>query len=306
MDKEAYPQSFVRAPKEPYDLEKWNNTAIKVRIASREYREYGLDQIVDHLTNNWDYQERESFKRWLDHKVKRGQNNMTMQKVAYDFGATQKDEKLQELKKKLRSRVSSAERLLNKMMDEGLLGSNTEKALYISRILQKLKEEINLLQRPEMIQARNQRASKIIRKAGLIEIAEHLDENVILVANFDKIPLIKTAQQDVGSVLEAIKEELDLFNYGIHLRKMMAISSQLEDMGYHSESEMVVEIIKKELDGLDSIHKKLVDVYTAIGQIPRQRTQGPTIPAKPQVNRREKPEGMGQPTQPRIESAPRV
>jgi hypothetical protein len=281
MKKEAYPQTFCRVPHEPYNIEKWKKAALKINVASREYKEHSLDNIIDHFTREWVYHEAEAFKRWMDynHRYKKGQD-MTMQKVAYDFGATQKEERLGDLKKKLRSRVSSAERLLNKMMDEGLLGGNTEKAIYIGRILQKLKEEINLLQRPQLIEARHKRATRTIRKAGLIEIAALLDENIQLIAGFDKVPFIKKAQfkEGIVPVLEAIKEELDIFNYGTHLRKLMSIASQLDEMGQHSESGMVIDIIKKELDGLDSIHKKLVDVYTAIGQIPRQRAPEPAQP----------------------------
>jgi len=282
---EAYPQMSFRTPDEPYNLERWKKAALKINVASREYKEYSLDNIIDHFTREWVYHETEAFKRWMDynHRYKKGQD-MTMQKVAYDFGATQKEERLNELKKKLRSRVSSAERLLNKMMDEGLLGANTEKAIYIGRILQKLKEEINLLQRPQLMEARHKRTTTIIRKAGFTEIAELLDENIQLITGFNGAPLIRKAQfkEGITPVLEAIKEELDIFNYGTHLRKLMSIASQLDEMGQHSESGMVIDIIKKELDGLDAIHKKLVDVYTAIGQIPRQRTPEP---AQPRIER---------------------
>ena len=63
MDKQAYPQSFKMSPKPPFDLKKWKETALKVRVAMREYTEYTPEQLVGHFTRNWDYQEQESFKK---------------------------------------------------------------------------------------------------------------------------------------------------------------------------------------------------------------------------------------------------
>lgn len=269
-ERKAYPQWYNMAPEPAYNLTKWRDMAHKIQIAARQYDEYSNRDLVQFFTDDWDYQEREHFRRWLKYNEqeqpyqhKRGQS-MATSKVAYDFQATQKEEQLSQLKKKLRGRINSAEKLLNKMLDEGLLAGTEEKAIYIGRILQKLKEEIGLLRRPELMQARSERAMRLIRKAGLDEVAYQLTADITP----DK--LIKVAEDDLSSVLSNIKVEIDAFNYGVHLNRLMEIKAQLEKMGRHSEAGDILDIIKKDLNDIDGIHKSLVEVYTSLGQIPRQ------------------------------------
>jgi hypothetical protein len=281
MDREAYPTGFRGAPKPPFDLKKWKETSIKVKMAARLYKDYTMDKLIDHFTQKWDFQEQNSFKDWwrLTQTNKRGQHNMSMEKTAYDYNAANQEGQLNELKKKLRSRINSAERLLNKMIDEGLLAGSNDKALYIGRILQKLKEEVNLLNRPQLMEARHNRANGIFRKAGLVEIADIMAGSVSIIASFGKTPLTKKAAEEevasgnLGSIMEMIKEELDAFNYGVHLDNMMKIRGHLIALGRNSEADTILDIIKKELDDIDGIHKKLVEVYTSLGQVPRQRKQ---------------------------------
>lgn len=283
MDKSAYPQIHNVSPKPPFNIEKWRETALKIKMAGRQYDEYSNRELVDIFTQDWDLQEKDSFHRWLDYnrtqqnQYKRGQR--TMEKMAYDFQSANKEEQLKELKKKLRGRVNSAEKLLNKILDEGLLAGGEEKALYISRILQKLKEEITMLRRPELIEARSNRAIRIIKNAGLDEVANRLQ------TNFDQLGMVRVAELDIASVQSEIKSELDIFNYGIHLSRLMGIKNQLEQLGRHSEAGTILEIIKKELSSLDGIHKKLVDVYTTLGQIPLERRQEERGPTKPTIEK---------------------
>jgi len=276
MEKEAYPAGFRGAPKPPFNLKKWKETSIKIKMAARQYKDYSTKDLIEHFTQRWDFQEQNSFKDWWKlTQTKRGQSNMSMEKTAYDYNAASQEGQLNELKKKLRSRVSSAERLLNKMIDEGLLAGSNDKALYIGRILQKLKEEVNLLSRPQLMEARHNRASGIFRKAGLVEIADIMVGSVSIIASFGKTPITKVASEepkgDIASIMEMIKEELDAFNYGVHLDNMMKIRSHLTALGRNSEADIVLDIIKKELDDIDGIHKKLVEVYTSLGQVPRKR-----------------------------------
>jgi hypothetical protein len=296
--REAYPQGYKSAPKQPFDLKKWKDTAVKAKIAAREYKEYTEEQLVNHLTQKWDLQERESFKDWLKYQTKRGRQDMSMQKTAYDYNSANQEEQLNELKKKLRSRVSSAERLLNRMLDEGLLAGNDDKALYIGRILQKLKEEINLLKRPQIMQARHQRAGNIFRKAGLVELADIMVGSISVIGSFGKKEMVKTAAEgaDLSGAMEMIKDELDIFNYGVHLDKMMKIRGELLADGRNSEADTILEIIKKELDDIDGIHKKLVEIYTSLGQVPRQRKQV-SKPVEPRMEPRVK-----MPREPRMEA----
>ena len=111
--------------------------------------------------------------------------------------------------------------------------------------------------------------------------------SVLLVTSFGNSKLVKTAAEDEASsltvVMESIKEELDIFNYGVHLDKLMQIRAQLTALGRHSEADMILGIIKKELDDVEGIHKKLVEVYTSLGQVPRMRKPQVTKPVEPQM-----------------------
>lgn len=283
MDKQAYPQLHNLTPREPFSMEKWREAELKIAHAGRMWPEYSARDLTEHFTSDWDEQERVAFKDWR----RWNKNNRSeyirmgsMNKVAYDFNASNKEEQLKDLKKKLRSRVNSAEKLLNKISDEGLLAGNEEKALYIGRILQKLKEEINLLSRPALIQGRLKRARRIAAESRLEEIADVIATGIVLVSEHCRGAFIKTAQEgNLNGVLDAIKQELDMVDYGYHLNKLMEIRGQLERAGRHSEAGMVVDVIKKELSELDGIHKKLLDVYTSIGRV---RTQ--SVTRKPQRN----------------------
>jgi len=306
MDKIAYPQAYMNAPKPAFDLKKWRDTSLKIKMASREYKQYSIQDLIDHFTRKWDFQERESFKNWWRFgQARQGQQNMNMKKTAYDYNAANKEEQLNELKKKLRSRISSAERLLNKMLDEGLLAGNNDKALYIGRILQKLKEEINLLHSPKLMEARHKRARGIFCKAGLVELADIMAGSASLIISGEK-PLVRTAAEevqgeDLPSVMGMIKEELDAFNYGVHLDKLIQIRGHLIALGRNSEADVVLDVIKKELDDIDGIHKKLVEVYTSLGQVPR-RKQRMTRPVEPQIQPERQPAAPQQPAA----SIPRV
>lgn len=296
MDKEAYPQGFRYPPKEPFNLKKWQDTALRMRIAAREYPEYTPNQILRHFTREWEFQEKEGFKNWWRHQqTKQGQQETQMKKIAYDYNSANKEQELNDLKKKLRSRINSAEKLLNRMLDEGLLGESEEKALYISRIIQKLKEEINTLRRPKLLEARHKRVSAIFRKAGIGELADIMSGSAKLAAASEQQPFVKTAADDgdLSVAMNLIKEELDTFNYGEHLEKFMRIRSELTTAGRHSEAQQIVDIIKKELNNIDGIHKKLIEVYSSLGSVPQRRApesrQEKRQPMEPEIQRPEVP-----------------
>jgi len=273
IDKLSYPQAFpFKKREQPYNLQKWKEMALKIRFALRRYRNISRDNIIESLISKWDKKEQEHFKRWLEYnrRYKKG-SAMVNVKKAYDlFG--QQEEKLREIKNKIRSRINSIERLLTNLADEGLI--DNQKLLYIGRVLQKLKEEVNLLQHPRMLEACNKKAQHLLKKAGFMEGATMLECSLSQY-------IVKTAQDTKAQVLklalQSIKQELDVFNYAYHLRKLMTIANQLDSIGRYAEASDVVEIIKKDLDGLDSIHKHLSEVYITLSKIPSK-----TFQAQPQ------------------------
>jgi hypothetical protein len=117
---------------------------------------------------------------------------------------------------------------------------------------------------------------------------------------------IKTAAEgaDLSGAMEMIKDELDIFNYGVHLDKMMKIRGELLADGRNSEADTILEIIKKELDDIDGIHKKLVEVYTSLGQVPRQRKQV-SKPVEPRMEPRVEMPRMEAPKGPEVPNLPR-
>jgi len=292
----AYPQNYgIRMPDATFDTKKWKEVAFKIAIAMRRFADHTEQEVVGHFTRDWDLQEQDHFKAWLKYQKKTAKKkDKPMRKVAYDFQSGQGDDKLSTLKKKLRSRVNSAERLLNQIMDEGLLGDDN-KGLYIGRILQKLKEEISTLRRPELINARHNWAGKMLRKAGFIEGAEIVENSTKIVAEMQEKEsihfVVKTAQADVSNVMGLLKAEIDAFNYGKHLEALYQIATALREMGRHSEADDVIVIIKKDLANVDGVHKKLVDVFTRMGQIPTSPSQQEEAksPSAPQI---ESPRGI--------------
>lgn len=285
MDKEAYPNNFIRSPLPTYDNNKWKQLAMKIATTARRFGgEYSNDEIIDRLTQKWDYAEKQDFKRWFKYQQKSAAKDNSMVKVAYDFASGQKEERLLELKKKLRSRINSAEKLLTKIMDEDLL-EDPQKGIYISRILQKLKEEVSVLRQPQLITARHNRVRKILAKSGFSEGADILEESVQLIRASAEQPLIKVAQDGgISAIMGSLKGEIDTFNYGRHLSTLYQVAESLKQAGRHSEADKIVEVIKKDLSDLDKIHKKLVEVYTSLGSIPTEQAQSQQL-AQPAIQR---------------------
>ena len=106
MNRKAWPQGHRAQPKEEFNLDKWRDTALKITMATRQYGdEFSSTDIVNHLLADWDYQERDHFKKWLKYNrqnskplYSKGQNNMTMQRAAYDYNTAHKDERLNDLR----------------------------------------------------------------------------------------------------------------------------------------------------------------------------------------------------------------
>lgn len=220
MRKEAYPQGFyfdkelgIKAER----LEKWEKLYRNIQLTLRSHPEYELEVVIDKYIKGWEGSERQDFRQWFkmkqgggDRLYKRFSGESQMKKYAViDLGA---DEALKEMKKKLRSRIDSAEKILQKMHDEGILGFGTEtvkKVEYLSNIMQKLKNEILTLRRPELVTARCNRAIAILRTGGVDESAEILEEAKIVFANHHYQGLVKVAASDIGPILPQLEQIRD-------------------------------------------------------------------------------------------------
>lgn len=189
----------------------------------------------------------------------------------------QKTTHLDELKKKLRSRIRSIERLTDQLVDQQLLGSGVEgkeKAVYISRILQKLREEVDLLDRPELIDGRHARAIKQLRRLGYTDAVTFLERSRSVIAQHSGIT--KTAQtapsRGLDTAIRAIRQEINDLSYTKHLHTLYEVLTFLDERGRGSEVDIVAKVIRDELPGLENITKKLTDVFTALGRLPLEKT----------------------------------
>ena len=301
MQKISYPQGLWTTPEEPFNLKKWNETLKKIILMTRKYRgHYSRDDIVKQLIKQWEKEEQEHFQQWLKYKEKYERGCfMNMKMASYDpYG--DKEQGLVDMKSKMRSRITSIERLFTTLLDEALI--EKEKALYIGRILQKLKEEINVLESPKLVAACQEKARTLLNKVGFVEASS------LLSVQYESRQLVRTAQTAVEAstiqpIITKIKEEIDQFNYAEHLRKLMAVALELDKIGRHSEANDVIEVIKKDLDSVDAVHKKLSEVYLTLGQIPLQKKQEVPV-AEPQEPREEPRRALVMPT-PAPEMRPR-
>jgi len=182
---------------------------------------------------------------------------------------------LDDLKKKLRSRVRSIERLTDQLIDQQLLGPGEEgkqKGVYISRILQKLKEEIDLLRRPDLIDARHARTIALLQRCGYADIAARLQGSRRIIAQHSG--LVKTAQagetrhNNVDQAIQAVRAEINTLSYTRHLHNLYEILTFLDQQGRGSEVDAIAKVIRDDLPSLEGITKKLTDVFTALGRLP--------------------------------------
>lgn len=260
FEKFAYPLSCYWHPiPEPANMKLWKETKTKIDAFKRAYTEYTFPQVLYHFTKDWDMFERFKFKKWYKYNSENSMNNIL--RVASDFVVQDRVQKLSKKKKQLQSRVDSAKKILREMISSGLL--EQDKGNKIFKILAMLEYEILQLS-IKTASARMTRATRQIEKLGCLKVVEALKKE-------EEKELVKTAEVDVQrttKLLKSIKEVLNNTDYSKNLDKMYHIKKELEDMGRTGDTESILKIIKDELDGLDKLNKKLVDVYVNLSRLP--------------------------------------
>lgn len=199
MKKKAYPQvvNFWVKENPRGHLDKWESIRKRILLAKRSYPEYSIQDIISKYAKEWPEKEKYDFIQWFDlkdhgddkkYKSFEVQSNKEYNMIRYaNTIDVTSDEKLKDLRQKLRNRVNSADKILQKIFDMGLLGGDekaTQKVEYLSNILQKLKNEILTLKRPELVVARHNRVTKLFRKAGEFEAADILQGSNRVIAEF--------------------------------------------------------------------------------------------------------------------------
>lgn len=277
-DRQAYPMGVPSViPYKKVDIKKWRNMRQQVDLAKRAYADYSTEEIVKAYTHKWNPDEAERFAKWYrfyetgqHNKYKKYAMRVPLKKIAYDFSGT-KDDQLIELKRKLRSRVNSIEKLFNQVVDNQLIGTGAEsdkKVTYLSRILHKLKEEINTLHSPNLLEAVQTKAAKVFSDNGMVQIANMLDEGIRTVQGYGFPRTTKQGQQrdESNRVLDMLKTALQQTNYRTHLKRMYDIMVVLEKLGRTSDADLAARVIREDLDSLEKMNKRLTEIYTALSK----------------------------------------
>ena len=305
MYKEAYPQNWQTGPLlRELPLKQWKNLRLQIAATRRAFPEHSIDELIDHFTADWTMKDKDAFIYWMriqddeEHNKKRisSGDNVVMEKTAYDFSGSRED-RIQVLKRSLRSRLNSTKKLLVQFRDQGLLGPNSEEQLRrLSRILYKLEEEIEALEAPTLMAARINRAVKIIKKAGQSEVAEHLAMATRLLKTA-QITTEEPATKDqagekriLNEIRQKLKMEMSALNYHEHLKNLAKIMSMLDSINRQADSEAVARVIQKDLEGLNSLSNHLAEIYTTISKLPLEEVvaQLPEVePGVPSVKPRE-------------------
>jgi len=226
MEKKAYPQvvDFWVQENPRGHLDKWEQIRKRVLLSKRSYPNYSIEDIISKYTKEWPEKEKYDFIQWFDLKnhgddkkyksfeIQSSNEGYNMTRFANTIDVTS-DEKLKELRQKLRNRINSADKILQRIYDLGLLGTDdkaTQKVEYLSNILQKLKNEILTLKRPELIVARHNRVTKLFKKAEFFEVADFLQGSKEIVAEFRGKREIKAQaiSPEVIMQIEKVKEIL--------------------------------------------------------------------------------------------------
>lgn len=283
MDKVSYPQhcNQMDFPFRQVNLKKWHDARLKINTIQRFHNRFDKDRVIESVIKGWDLVEKNMFKRWFDYLENGNEiyaGNMSMKKVAYDFTTRDKKSKFLELKNKLRSRIRSIEQLLNELADQGLLESDStsqSKFTFLSRILQRLREEVNTLSSPLMLEARHQRMLKLLKQANIVEGVNILEDSIQLANSCVDRSLVKYAQQtSVSSEREQLQKVIDIvgleikeLSYKIHLKRMYQALQILDNLGRSSDVDTVARVIKDDLPELDKTNKRLMEVFTHLSQI---------------------------------------
>lgn len=298
MLKESYPQGFYfdkeldAKAKRP---EKWEELYRNIQLTLRSHPEYELEAVIDKYIKGWNENDRQDFRQWFrmkqdggDRLYKRFSGEGQMKKYAViDLGA---DETLKEMKKKLRSRIDSAERILQKMHDEGILGSGAEtikKVEYLSNIMQKLKNEILALRRPELVTARCNRVITMLRTAGIEESAEILEEGKAIFAGRHQM-LIKTAASDISSILpqlEQIRDHLVKETGVLSFDRIKNLTKIIDFFDQHNltYTDPLKKAINTLLKPLESASNDLFEVISMLSKVIEKHRVATQMAPKPQV-----------------------
>ena len=278
----AYPHDTgMDFPFRQVDIKKWKDTRLKIKAAERVYIRYSQSQIVSAFIKERDDKEQQMFKRWFEQFDKPQLYNKyagttTMKKLSYEF-VKDKVEALEQLKGKLRSRVRSVEALINQLLDRNLLGNGAEaqqKVTYLSRILQKLREEINVLNSPLLLEARQRLALRIFQQADVDEGMSILEDAIRMTMAYQKPSLVKVAQQArqdtkhtrLQDALDLVGTEISRLNYKSHLARLYKALQILDDLGRSADVDLVARVIRDDLPDLEKLNKRLTDVFVNLSR----------------------------------------
>lgn len=270
-------------------LKQWKTLAKQIQLKCLHSKrltnhQSNFDSEIDNLTQNWDASTRERFRYWFRNTYASEINKM--QRLA-QYAPHGIKTQVEDFEVKRKSLIRRLRRFQNEMAElfnssqkavewtnNSKLKSGEEKLEYI---LSKINEICTLL---------STLRTKEVTAAVLCRTAAHFDSLSPEVGKrFDNAVggysgIIRTAKTlETKDVARILRQELEAFHYGTHLRRLFQAYDTLSQLGLTNIAESIEEIIQKELGSLTGISKKLTEVYGDLLKIPLDQLRPSTTEA---------------------------
>jgi hypothetical protein len=304
MIKQSY-QNYDNAPEffPEVPIKDWKSLAKQVEIKYLHSKkltgsQLSINEIIDGSTPDWSSKDRERFKHWFQHTYNiraSAVGETSMRRFAFypPHGATEVQQTFDKQRlsivkriRKLENEISQLYRSTAKTIEwsDPRYPTSQAKLEAIQGALHQVSVLLDALHTKEVTAAVLMRTARVLHGIDsdvgkkFAEVVGHA-EGIVAIAS----------SNEVAQIAADLKKELDIFNYGLHLRKMYNIYERLGKLGMTSLQEEVEELIQKDLTDISSIFKALSGIHSALLKIPNEETvevvEEPSVPAptKPQA-----------------------
>jgi len=240
-------------------------------------KQLSANQIIDALPMEWSSKDREQFKHWFQHTYNirafaAGESSMRRFAFYPPHGTNEAqqsfDKQRQSIVKRIRkleNEISQLYRSTTKSVEwsDPRYPTSQAKLEAIQGALHQVSVLLDALHTKEVTAAVLMRTARVLHgidPAVGKRFAEVMGEKKGIVA-------IATSNE-AASIAADLKKELDIFNYGLHLRKLYSVYERLGKLGMTSLQEEVEELIQKNLTDVSSIYKKLSEIHSTLLKIP--------------------------------------
>jgi hypothetical protein len=298
LNNDNAPEFFPEIP-----LKDWRALAKQVELKHLHSKkltgqQLGVHQIIDGLTPDWSSKDRQRFKHWFQHTYNIrasavGESSMRRFALYPPYGASEAQQAFDKQRasivkriRKMENEISQLFRSTSKTIEwsDPRYPTSQAKLEAIQGALHQVSVLLDALHTKEITAAVLMRTARVLHGIDsdvgkkFAEVVGHSEGIVAIASN-----------NEVAQIAADLKKELDIFNYGLHLRKMYNIYERLGKLGMTSLQEEVEELIQKDLTDISSIFKALSGIHSALLKIPNEETvevvEEPSTPApvKPQA-----------------------